>query len=66
MRTATVTPITDRTAADDSRPRPGQPCKRSLLLDALIYAGALFDPSVAMGAHRFELLRERECREGRW
>jgi hypothetical protein len=36
-----------------------------VLVEALAYAGAAFDPAAALAAHRFAQLRDQELRDGR-
>ncbi|HWD43095.1 MAG TPA: hypothetical protein VHM23_05125 [Actinomycetota bacterium] len=50
-------------AAD--RPRRG-PSRLSVLLEALAYAGASVDPTLALAARRFARVRDEELRRGRW
>ena len=66
MRAATVTPISDpRAATAEPAPERGSSW-RTVLLSALVYAGAPFDPAIALAAQRFERIRERERRNGTW
>jgi hypothetical protein len=49
----------------DHRRHP-KPSRISVLLEALAYAGAAFDPASALAAQRFASLRDEELRHGRW
>ena len=46
--------------------RAPKPSRISVLLEALAYAGAAFDPASALAAQRFARLRDQEQRHGRW
>jgi hypothetical protein len=56
-----------RDAADHAdRDREPKRSRLWILIEALAYAGASFDPTAALAAQRFARLRDQELREGRW
>jgi hypothetical protein len=57
---ATRDHVADRPARDR------KPSRLSVLLEALAYAGASFDPTAALAARRFAQIRDEEIRRGRW
>jgi hypothetical protein len=57
---ATRDHVADRPARDR------KPSRLSVLLEALAYAGASFDPTAALAARRFARIRDEEIRRGRW
>jgi hypothetical protein len=61
-RTA-ATPDPEAAGHADHRRDP-KPSRISVLLEALAYAGAAFDPASALAAQRFARLRDEELRHG--
>ena len=54
------------TAGPADQRRDPKPSRLSVVLEALAYAGAAFDPASALAAQRFARLRDEELRHGRW
>jgi hypothetical protein len=55
-----------RAADHADRDRGPKRSRLWILIEALAYAGASFDPTAALAAQRFARLRDQELREGRW